>query len=77
MSEKHNENPTNQRKQSRYRKTIDLSSASGWDSFNLGLFHVDFVPDHFGDLTQVVGDEFYNLYPADELNQSKDHLSAR
>ena len=72
MSEKHNENPTTRRKQSRYRKTIDLSSASGWDAFNLDLFHVDFEPEQHDDLAEVVGNEFYKIDPADEFERGID-----
>lgn len=70
MSDKHNQNPTTRRNQSRYRKTIELNSASQWDSFDLDLFHVDFTPDEFSDLTDVIDRQFYEVNSMDELDKS-------
>ena len=69
MSEEHNRRPTAGRKLSLYRKTIELNSASQWDSFNLDLFHVDFPPKQQLDLDEVLGREFYQVDPENETDR--------
>jgi hypothetical protein len=69
MTEKHNQYPTARKKSSGYRKTIELNSASQWDSFNLGLFHVDFLPEQLTELTEVVADHFYQINPENEIDR--------
>ena len=70
MSQKHDANPSAGRKHSRYRKTVDLGSASGWDILDLKLFHVDFTPDRYSDLMEVVGNRFYEIDPSDDIDRS-------
>jgi hypothetical protein len=70
MSKKHN-NPTAPKHRTRFRKVVDLGSASAWDTFNLDLFHVDFRYDEFTELTTIVTEEFYKLNPEEEIDQRK------
>lgn len=76
MSEKHNQHPTARKKMSRYRKSIELSSASQRDSFDLDLFHVDFPPKQLRYLTEVVGDQFYQINPDNEIDRRTYSLNA-
>lgn len=69
MSEKHNQHPTARKKMTRNRKTIELNSASQWGSFDLDLFHVDFPPKQLRDLKEVVGDQFYQINPDNEIDR--------
>ena len=72
MSEKHNQHPTTRKKLDRYRKTIELNSASQWNSFDLDLFHVNFPPKQPQDITEIVEHQFYRI--DDEANEI--HLSS-
>src|SRR5437667_920994 len=69
MTEKHNDSPTAPKRAMRFRKTISLDSASGWDGFHLGEFHVNFALDQQSDLTQVIGGVFYELNPENDRDQ--------
>ena len=68
MAEKHERNPsTTQTRQ--YRKTIDLTSASGWTKWNLDLFNVTFEKHEYTDLRQYLGEDAYRM--DSELNDGK------
>ena len=61
MAEKHT-NPSTIRR-SKYRKTIDLRSASGWTKWNLDLFNAKFEKHKYTDLRSYLGDDAYRMDP--------------
>ena len=60
MAEKHENNPSTIRT-SKYRKTIDLRSASGWTKWNLDLFNVKFEKDTYIDLGSYLAEDSYRM----------------
>ena len=60
MAEKHESHPSTTRR-SKYRKTIDLRSASGWTKWNLDLFNVKFEKDKYTNLRSFLGDDAYGM----------------
>jgi hypothetical protein len=60
MAEKHENSPSTIRT-SKYRKTIDLRSASGWTKWNLDLFNVKFEKGTYTDLPSYLGKDSYRM----------------
>jgi hypothetical protein len=62
MAEKHETNPSTTRR-SKYRKTVDLRSASGWTKWNLDLFNAKFEKHKYTDLRSYLGEDAYRMDP--------------
>ena len=60
MAEKHENNPSTTPR-NKYRKTIDLRSASGWTKWNLDLFNAKFEKDKYSDLRGFLGEDSYGM----------------
>ena len=57
MTEKQ-ENRSSTSKNSKYRETMNLESASGWKKWNLGVFNVTFYPEEYTDLRTELSQDF-------------------
>ena len=57
-------------KLSRFRKTVEIGSASQWNAFDLDLMHVDFDYRQPDGLRELMGEEFYNTDSGDEIDES-------
>jgi len=65
MAEKHENNPSTTRR-SKYRKTIDLRSASEWTKWtkwNLDLFNAKFEKHKSTNLRSYLGEKAYRMDP--------------
>ena len=63
MAEKHEANPSTTTQRRKYRKTIDLRSASGWTKWNLDVFNANFERDQYTDLRRYLGEDAYQMDP--------------
>jgi len=61
MAEKHEANPSTTTQRRKYRKTIDLRSASGWTKWNLDVFNANFERDQYTDLRRYLGEDAYQM----------------
>ena len=58
------------KKASRFRKTVEIGSASQWDAFDLDMLHVDFDYKQFDNLKAMIVEDFYRTDSGSILDES-------
>jgi len=70
MTRKKNKKRAVKPKTSRFRKTVEIGSASQWGAFDLDMLHVDFSYKRFDDLKAMIGGDFYKTDSGTILDES-------
>jgi hypothetical protein len=74
MTKKRSKKRAVPQKRSVFRKTVEIGSASQWNTFDLDLLHVDFEYKQYDDLKEMLGDEFYRTDSGTQIDKSMKFL---